>query len=212
MAKKAKISIKVTKLHLYIGFIAIIFIGTAVYSYIKYNELTFKQSVIAENQQTIENLKVKLDEKDNEYFEVKKEHDESEALIVSAISKIFPQQSDQNNLLRDIENFFVKNHLTSSYSFLSSINFESVQENDEWEYRILPFTMSIESSESNFYKFLEYLETSGSLENEVRIMDVENISLNFGGEGASNYTFNVKANAYFQKEVEVEAPEEENEE
>jgi len=205
MAKESK-KIKVSKLHLYIGLIAIILIGTIVYTVIKYQELTFKQQVLAENQDTLITLQSTVEDKKNDYFETKKEHDDNEALIASTISKIFPTESDQNNLLREIESFFTKNHLSTNVMFLSSISFENPKSSEECDYRKLPFSMSIESSESNFFKFLEYMETSGSLENEVRLMDLDNVTLNLGEGLTEKIIFTAKANAYFQKEVVQEEP------
>lgn len=202
---KTLIQVKITKLHIFAGLSILLIIVTMVYSIIKYNELTFKKDVIAENQLTIEKLKAGLDQKKNEYYEIKKEHDESQASLTSKISKIFPDKADQNNLLRQIEDFFAKNHLTSNYFLLSSISFGAPTTPENANYTVLPISMNIESSPSNFYKFLSYIETSGSLENEVRIMEIANISLNFTEDSLANLNFSVSANAYSQKEIAANA-------
>jgi Tfp pilus assembly protein PilO len=196
-------NIKIKKWQVYFGITAIILITTIIYSIIKYNELSYKTEVIAENQNTILTLKTNLEDKKNSYFNIKKEHDGDEVLIASAMKKIFPEEADQNNLLREIETFFAKNHLSTNASLLSSISFSGSSSTEGSLYQTLPLSMSIECSESNFYKFLEFIETSGSLENEIRLMALDNISLNFGEDTTTNFSFSVNANAYFQKPAET---------
>ena len=48
-------------------------------------------------------------------------------------------------------------------------------------------------------KFLHLLENSGSLDDQIRLMDIQSIRLNFDGEDDSDIiNFTVQINAYFQ--------------
>ena len=62
--------------------------------------------------------------------------------------------------------------------------------------------MNIESSLENFNKFLEFVAKSGTLESMTRLMDIESIRLNFGGESKEKITFSVNMRAYFQNATE----------
>ena len=66
-------------------------------------------------------------------------------------------------------------------------------------YSVLPFSMRVESSEDNFYKFLEYIETSGNLDNKVRLMNVTDVAINISTEDEELISYNLELNAYFQK-------------
>ena len=71
------------------------------------------------------------------------------------------------------------------------------------QYSILPLTMTIRSSSDNFRKFLQMIEHSGSFTEQIRLMDLQSIRLNFGNDDSQNVesqiiNFTVQINAYFQ--------------
>ena len=83
---------------------------------------------------------------------------------------------------------------------MNSLSFGTPITSENEDYRILPVSMNIESSRDNFFKFLEYIGNSGAIQNQTRLMDIQSIGINFGNDKKDKITFDVQANAYFQKE------------
>ena len=69
-------------------------------------------------------------------------------------------------------------------------------------YGVLPFRMDIISSGRNFTKFLHQIENSGSLDSDLRLIDITSINLSFEDSIKSTtediITYNVQFNAYYQ--------------
>lgn len=113
------------------------------------------------------------------------------------LSGIFPVEEDLTSLTRAFDEFEILNNFSNSPFFISSISYDSSFASSDSQYQILPVGMSVESSEENFYKFLEYIETSGNLDNGIRLMSIDNITIDIqGDEGIMSYTLDL--NAYFQ--------------
>ena len=113
------------------------------------------------------------------------------------ISGVFPATEDLNSLTRAFDEFAVDNNFSNNPFFVSSISYKDSTEVDG-QYQVLPFTMKVESSQKNFYKFLEYIETSGNLDNQVRLMEVESVSISLGSDD-DILSYSLEINAYFQK-------------
>jgi|GEM_PF-815590 len=118
----------------------------------------------------------------------------------SGLSDIFPVSEDLTSLTRAFDEFEVSNNFSNSPFFISSISYGKSSASDDSQYRILPIQMSIESSEDNFYKFLEYIETSGNLDSGIRLMSIGNVSIDLEeDEDQENFmSYNLDLNAYFQ--------------
>ncbi|OIP81127.1 hypothetical protein COW94_00215 [Candidatus Peregrinibacteria bacterium CG22_combo_CG10-13_8_21_14_all_44_10] len=114
------------------------------------------------------------------------------------IAGVFPDNEDITSLTRAFDEFSVANNFSNNPFFISSINYNDSDESDDGKYMVLPFTMKASSSENNFYKFLEYIETSGNLDNQVRLMGVDGISINLATDD-DVLSYSLELNAYFQK-------------
>jgi hypothetical protein len=63
--------------------------------------------------------------------------------------------------------------------------------------------MNITSSEPNFYKFLQFVQDSGTLSKSIRLLTLKSIQMNFSEEDASKegrnaLQFRADIDAYFQ--------------
>src|SRR3989339_339918 len=47
---------------------------------------------------------------------------------------------------------------------------------------IVPVSLSFQGTDKNFYKIIEYLESSGNLENESRLLEITKIAINWEGK------------------------------
>ncbi len=123
---------------------------------------------------------------------------DSNAAKNEEIAGVFPDSEDISSLTRAFDEFSVANNFSNNPFFISSINYNDSNESSDGKYMVLPFSMKVESSEDNFYKFLEYIETSGNLDNQVRLMGVDSISINLSGDD-DVLSYSLELNAYFQK-------------
>ncbi|EKD64012.1 MAG: hypothetical protein ACD_51C00099G0002 [uncultured bacterium] len=116
------------------------------------------------------------------------------------IAGVLPLTEDLTSLNRTFDEFSIENNFTNDPFFISSISYSESSESDDGSYMVLPFSIKIESSEDNFYKFLEYIETSGNLDNKVRLMEVVDVSINLSESSEEDLlSFTLELNAYFQK-------------
>lgn len=111
------------------------------------------------------------------------------------IAGVFPDEEDLTSLTRAFDEFSVENNFSNDPFFISSISYKDSYESSN--YNVLPFSMNIESSEDNFYKFLEYVETSGNLDNQVRLMEITDVAISLNSDDL--ISFSLELNAYFQK-------------
>ncbi|MBU0981460.1 hypothetical protein KKC94_02090 [Patescibacteria group bacterium] len=133
------------------------------------------------------------------YEEIKPELNAARESAGQQIEAVFPTNDDVTNLTRLFDDFEVKNNFDSNPFLINSVNYLNPLEEDN--YRILPMTMQITASKKNFLKFLEYIESSGSLESEVRLMSVESITVKYPDTYGGIYDVGLQINAYFSREI-----------
>ena len=112
---------------------------------------------------------------------------------------VFPLNEDITNLTRLFEEYEVKNNFETNPFFISNINYLTPSEEDG--YRVLPFSFTVTSSKKNLTEFLEYIESSGSLESEVRLMSIERMSISYPEEFGGEYEVNFSINAYYSRDI-----------
>ena len=117
--------------------------------------------------------------------------------VTQELSLVFPSDEDLTNLTRLFDDFATKNNFNTNPFFISSISYRSYEESSEGDYSYVPVSLSLSSSKKNLTKFLEYVETSGSLEGEVRLMTVEDLTVAYPAEYGGEYLVSMELNAYF---------------
>ncbi len=135
-----------------------------------------------------------------DYQEIKTEVDESRETALQEVDLVFPTDEDLTNLTRLFDDFAVKNNFETNPFFISSINYQSAAE-DEGGYRHVPVSLSITTSSKNLGEFMEFIETSGSLESEVRLMSIEEMTVSYPEEYGGTYDIRFTINAYFSQEI-----------
>ena len=131
------------------------------------------------------------------FYENKDDFDSLNEEIAEKLTDIFPADDDYTALTRQLDSYEAELSKKSNPFEVSNINYQEMI--DMENYSILPFKMNIRSSSDNFTKFLHMIENSGSLTNQLRLMDISSIRLNFEDEDSEMITFTVQINAYFQK-------------
>lgn len=114
------------------------------------------------------------------------------------VEEVFPAEEDLPQLTRSFDEFAfsVQDLDGSDPFFISQLSYEEIKEADG--YRVLPINMSLQTSERNLYKFLEYVETSGSLDPMVQLLSIESLSMQLDTEEEGALTVQLSLYAYFQ--------------
>lgn len=185
--------------HILFAVSAVILIVTAVYGVRYFGELSQKKSEIENAQNKIAELGEQKEKAHAEYLSALDRSKATQSEIKKRLEAIMPYSEAFTDLTRALDNFFEKNYKPNEVFIVGSLNFgKPTMPEGDTGYAILPFSMNIESSLENFNKFLEFVAKSGTLESMTRLMDIESIRLNFGGENKEKITFSVNMNAYFQ--------------
>jgi hypothetical protein len=174
------------------------------YAYMQWGTYRMYQKAIDINEGTEEILKENVADVRATYLENKNDFTALQKNMEETLKEVFPMDDNYTELTRAFDSFEESTHRSNNPFVISNIDFQEIQLNEENNYKYLPLRMTITSSEKNFTEFLHYIETSGSLVDEIRLMDIQSIRMNFSeaesDEGAKTETisFSVKLHAYFQ--------------
>ena len=202
-------SIKLTKRRqgLYIkayGLLTLILLSTiGTYSYFKWQEYSELSIGYADNLEAIETLQDEVANEKAYYVSSKDEFDDLQKTISQGLETVFPTDDEYTKLVRDMDTIEEELATRNNPFEVSNIDFQNVIKDEEAGYSILPFRMSIRSSGYNFTEFLHLIETSGTLNTDVRLMDLSSIRLNFENADVADsraqiINFTVQINAYYQ--------------
>lgn len=175
----------------------IILASMGFYSYQKWQEYSLIKTAVEKNKDLVTVLRESVSDEKSTYELNKNGFNSMNEEIEEKLGYIFPSIEDYTSLTRQIDEF--EEELSKKNSPFNISNIEYMTAEDVGDYSVLPLRMSIESSDDNFTKFLHLLENSGSLDDQIRLMDIQSIRLNFNEEDDSNIiNFTVQINAYFQ--------------
>jgi Tfp pilus assembly protein PilO len=141
--------------------------------------------------------------------ELEKEQAEIQELnetIQSQLEIVFPEKESHTKLTRTLEQFANDIHRIKNPFIINNLQYLDAEQAEGEDYSILPFKMTIHSSYSNFFKFLEFVESSGALSDGTRLIQITTISINFVSpsgaagniSGKDEINFNATMNAYFR--------------
>ncbi len=190
---------------------AVVLIAAGVYGYFQFTKLMEVQSAIASGKTTLTELQAAESQNAEIYSSQKNNYDEQFSTIKESINEVFPAEEDYTDLTRRLDEFMSENNNTTlNPIFMSDLKFSQPRIDQENGYAVLPFSLSLSTTRENLENFLAFIESSGSLENRIRLMEVKSISLNFPNQEITPFagtediteipTMNVSVNlnAYFQ--------------
>lgn len=119
--------------------------------------------------------------------------------VAQQIELVFPAEEELTDITRLFDDFEHKNNFESNPFLISSISYLSISEEDS--YRVLPMSIQMTASKKNFLKFVDFIENSGSLESEVRLMSIEDLSIGYPDTFGGAYTISATVNAYFASSI-----------
>lgn len=178
-----------------------VLLGTIAYGVFQWNErsaLLLEADALSTEIANLNTLSKQLTE---DYQVIKVEVSAERETSEQEIDLVFPTEEDLTNLTRLFDDFSVKNNFESNPFFISNITYQKSVTSDDGAYRYVPITLAVESSKKNLSKFLEYVESSGSLEGEVRLMSVEDMTLTYPDEYGGMYEARLTLYAYFSQEL-----------
>lgn len=196
------------KIKMYLFAVIIIALWMGFYGVQKYLDLHSKIVITSESEKIIKDIDSTMTTERQDNATSKESSAALFDMMGREISKIFPGSEDYTDLTRLLDNFFKENNLSKNPIVATDLQFNQPQKDEKDQYAILPFSISIESSEKNFYKFLSFIESSGSLNGKIRLMDIQSIQLNFPDEKdetRKTIRFSAKLRAYSAKITEQES-------
>jgi methyl-accepting chemotaxis protein len=175
----------------------IIIASMGFFSYQKWQEYSLIKTAVEKNKDLVAALRENVADEKSAYELNKEGFNSMNEEIEEKLEYIFPSADDYTSLTRQIDEFEEELSKKNNPFNISNIEYMTASATDS--YSTLPFRMSIESSDDNFTKFLHLLENSGSLDDQVRLMDIQSIRLNFDEDDESDIiNFTVQINAYYQ--------------
>ena len=180
----------------------ILLLSVGFYSYKKWQEYSLAKLGVTQNQSYIELLRNEAAAEKTKYEGDQKDFQKVNKEMVENLKIIFPDSDNYTNLTRQIDKFEAELSKKNDPLEIANIDYQATIETET--YAILPLRMNIRSSAGNFTKFLHTIESSGALDEEIRLMDISSIRLNFENSsdektGPEIINFSVQINAYFQK-------------
>jgi hypothetical protein len=118
-----------------------------------------------------------------------------------ALELVFPKSIDKLGIIKRLENFATSINSSSPPFEFNSISFSEAKKIGN--YTVLPISTSIYASKTNFDRFIQLINLSGDINNEVkiRLMEISNINIRYRGIDPKTgedkgVDFTVKLNAY----------------
>ena len=183
-------------------------IGAAVYGYFEYTKLAMAQDAIVQEDEQLIALTDRQTKFHDEYLNSNNAYQKEFQSINSQIEDVFPVTEDYTGLTMKLDKFVSELSRTNNPILMTNLDFSRSAEGDG-DYMIMPFSVNITTTRSNFETFMRFIQNSGELQEGTRLMDIKSLSMNFGGfiESEDETTtisepilsVNMTANSYFQK-------------
>lgn len=182
-------------------FALFVLLGTLAYGIFQWNErevLLIESKSLSTQVSTLTSESKGLVEK---YQSIKSDVNAERETYAQELSLVFPTSEDLTMLTRLFDDFSVKNNFSTNPFFISSISYDEAELDSNGSYRYVPVNLTVTSSKKNLSKFLEFIESSGSFEGEVRLMSVNSMGLRYPEKYGGTYEANILIYAYFSEEI-----------
>lgn len=191
--------------NLYFFLALIVLAGAVAYGVFQYQIFQAENQAIEDNNSRLTALTSTVQKASSEFKQFAEERAKRQAELTKKLANILPQDENYTELTRQLDNYFIENDKVGNPFFQSSLRFgKGTAIAGVSGVSTLPVSMNLEGTRDNFYKFLNFVNSSGSLETGTRLMDIHSIQLNFkeGGEVVKNpkqeINFTVEMSGYYQ--------------
>jgi len=194
--------------NVFFGLSAALVLFMAYYTYVNLSKYLDMRNEISVN----ETLHSSLTEKDtlvqNELNKVNEENSALKKQIYDEINLVLPSFENHTYLTRTLEKFETDNNRLRDPFNISNLQYQKQTKADAMPYTKLPFKLTIHSSYNNFFKFLQFVQNSGTLSEGTRLLDIDSITINFttpkgdseNTSGQDEINFNISMNAYIKSQ------------
>lgn len=179
-------------------FLILVTVSYGVYQWYERDALNVKADQLSTE---ASNLTAEIDQLKEAYDAVKVEVTAERETAAQEMAVVFPLDEDLTTLTRLFDTFAVQKNYEGNPFFISSITYGDEEVGETGNYRYLPVRIDFTSSKKNLSKFLEYIETSGSLEGEIRLMSIEDMQITYPTEFGGTYEVQAEINAYFSQAI-----------
>lgn len=175
----------------------LVLLGTLAYGVWQWNETSALKIQADQLQTEVTNLTSESAQLALDYQDIKKEVSVARETAAQELDQVFPTSENLSELTRLLDEFSVKNNYESNPFFISQLSYQTAVTPDGALYQYVPVSLTVSTSEKNLSKFLEYVESSGSLEGEVRLMSVQDLTVTYPDEYGGEFQVRINLNAYF---------------
>ncbi|MCX6734155.1 MAG: hypothetical protein NTX63_05115 [Candidatus Peregrinibacteria bacterium] len=189
--------------------IGVIIVGLFVsyYGIEKYLEYSDKTTIVSESEKELVSLNQTNKIEGDAYTKVQTDYKDSDESMLKELALVFPSQENYTELTKIFDAYFLENNRTNNPIIATDMQFGTPIADKSGKYNILPISMNITASEANFYKFLSYVQDSGTLSKKLRLLDLKSVQMNFAeddtgpaGANKNKIQFRAEIQAYFQKD------------
>lgn len=193
-------------------FLAVVLVVAAgVNGYFQWQKLSSAQQAMVDEQTLSQNIATGVSKYNDLYGSLKKGFEEDFVGLKDAIQAVYPDQENYTILTQSLDKYMHDNSTNENPIFMSDLKFGEARIDKNKDYAVLPFSLTLTTSQENFDNFLHFVETSGALSEKVRLMDLNSISISFSeSQKAETGTLNqskqmldvsLAMNAYFQTPI-----------
>ncbi len=179
----------------------VIFFTTLILSLWQWNVLQAHNIKIASLKTESANLRLISEELASNYQTLKSTVKESREEQNDQLELVFPTYENLTDLNRLFDDFAVRNNFESNPFFVSNVTYQKAELSEAEDYRIVPINMTVTTSRKNLEKFIEFITGSGSLQNGVRLMSIEQMNFQYPEEYGGAYSVKMVLAAYFSREL-----------
>lgn len=169
---------------IYYFFALIALAAATVYGVMQFRLYSAEKAAVESNAVSIENLTAARTRAQAAFNETAEQQAQTQEKLQKNLSAILPLDENYTDLTRAFDDFFAANDSAASPLVQSSLRFgKGAPVPGIAGISALPISMNMEGSRDNFFKFLEFVERSGSVDSGTRLMSITSINLNFPEEG-----------------------------
>lgn len=190
---------------IYSAFSLLLISTTVVYGIFQFRIFKAESAAIIDNEKRVAELSDIIIQEKSRFQKVGEIHAERQRDFEKKIESILPDDENYIDLTRLLDDYFAEQDTANNPVLVSSLRFgKGTPLASTPGIYALPISMNIEATRNNFFKFLDFVKNSGSLDTGMRLMDITSIQLNFpeGGEVIKDLkqkiNFTVEMNAYYQ--------------
>lgn len=191
--------------NIYLAFALLLIAGSAVYGFWNFRIFQQEQSAIADNEKQLKIITATFQNTEKEFRGFAQERAKKQEEYAKKIVNILPLDEQYTELTRQLDNYFEEHDKPGNPLVQTSLRFgKGAVVEGAAGISVLPVSMNIETTRENFFRFLDFVESSGSLESNTRFLEIKSIQLNFpeGGEALKDarqkINVTLEINAYYQ--------------